>query len=68
MPIRQTLIANTVPRESFGNAYATNVLTITGSRIIGPFAEAFLSRPWDLPGTSLSNRPYTSRRYCSFCR
>ena len=42
MPIRQALIANTVPRESFGNAYATNVLTITGTRIIGPFAGGFL--------------------------
>ena len=41
-PIRQALIANTVPRESFGNAYATNVLTITGTRIIGPFAGGFL--------------------------
>lgn len=41
-PIRQALIANTVPRESFGNAYATNVLTITGTRIIGPFIGGFL--------------------------
>ncbi|PKB64002.1 MAG: hypothetical protein BZY80_04420 [SAR202 cluster bacterium Io17-Chloro-G2] len=41
-PLRQTLIANTVPRESFGNAYATNVFTITGTRIIGPFIGGFL--------------------------
>lgn len=41
-PLRQALIANTVPMESFGNAYATNVLTITGTRIIGPFIGGFL--------------------------
>ncbi len=36
-PMRQVLIANTVPRESLENAYAANVLTITGTRLIGPF-------------------------------
>jgi len=36
-PLRQALIANAVPREVLINAYATNVLTITGTRIIGPF-------------------------------
>ena len=36
-PMRQTLIANTVPRHLLGNAYATNVLTIPGTRAIGPF-------------------------------
>ena len=36
-PMRQALIANTVPPEAFGNAYATNSLSITGTRIIGPF-------------------------------
>lgn len=41
-PIRQALIANTVPRESFGNAYAINTLTITGTRILGPFIGGFL--------------------------
>ena len=35
-PMRQTLIANTVPLEALGNAYAANVLTIPGSRMIGP--------------------------------
>ena len=35
--MRQTLIANTVPREALVNAYASNTLTITGTRIIGPF-------------------------------
>ena len=36
-PMRQALIANTVPRESLSNAYATNVITIPGTRMIGPF-------------------------------
>ncbi len=36
-PMRQALIANTVPRHMLGNAYATNVLTIPGTRAIGPF-------------------------------
>ena len=36
-PMRQVLIANTVPRDALGNAYAANVLTITGTRLIGPF-------------------------------
>ena len=37
MPIRQALIANTVPPHALSNAYATNVLTIPGTRMIGPF-------------------------------
>ena len=41
-PLRQALIANTVPREVLGNALATNVLTITSSRLVGPFAGGFL--------------------------
>ena len=36
-PLRQALVANTVPKEAIGNALATNVLTITGTRLIGPF-------------------------------
>ena len=35
--MRQTLVANTVPREALVNAYAFNTLTITGTRMIGPF-------------------------------
>jgi MFS family permease len=35
--LRQALVANTVPRESVVNAYAANVLTITGTRMVGPF-------------------------------
>ena len=37
MPVRQALIANTVHPDSLSNAYATNVLTIPGTRMIGPF-------------------------------
>ena len=35
--LRQALVANTVPLSSLVNAYATSVLTITGTRILGPF-------------------------------
>ena len=41
-PMRQALIAATVPRELLGNALATNVLTITGTRIFGPFIGGIL--------------------------
>ncbi|PKB71506.1 MAG: hypothetical protein BZY87_05090 [SAR202 cluster bacterium Io17-Chloro-G6] len=40
--MRQTLVANTVPREALVNAYASNTLTITGTRIIGPFIGGIL--------------------------
>ena len=36
------LIANTVPREAMANAFATNVLTIPGTRMIGPFIGGIL--------------------------
>ncbi len=36
------LIANTVPREAMSNAFATNVLTIPGTRMIGPFIGGIL--------------------------
>ena len=35
-PTREALLANTVPRHAIANAYATNVLTITGTRVIIP--------------------------------
>ena len=41
-PMQQVLVANTVPREALGNAYAFNVLTITGTRIFGPFVGGLL--------------------------
>ncbi len=39
---RMALVANTVPRESMANAFATNVLTIPGTRMIGPFIGGIL--------------------------
>ena len=42
LTIRQTLVANTVPREALVNAYASNTLTITGTRMIGPFIGGLL--------------------------
>ncbi len=39
---RMALIANTVPREAMANAFATNVLTIPGTRMIGPFIGGIL--------------------------
>ena len=41
-PMRQTLIAATVPRDMLGNALAANVMTITGTRIFGPFVGGIL--------------------------
>ena len=41
-PLQQVLVANCVPREAFGNAYALNVMTITGTRIFGPFVGGLL--------------------------
>ncbi len=35
--LRQALVANTVPTSAMVNAFALNVLTITGTRIVGPF-------------------------------
>ncbi|NQW22589.1 MAG: MFS transporter [SAR202 cluster bacterium] len=40
--MRQALVANTVPREALINAYATNTLTITGTRMVGPFIGGIL--------------------------
>ena len=41
-PLQQVLVANTVPREAVNNAYAVNVLTVTGTRIFGPFVGGLL--------------------------
>ena len=41
-PLQQVLVANSVPREAMSNAYALNVLTITGTRIFGPFVGGLL--------------------------
>ena len=42
LPLQQTLIANTVPQSAIVNAYATNVLTITGTRFLGPLVGGIL--------------------------
>jgi MFS family permease len=36
MPVRQSLIANTVPLEDLGNAIALNAMATSGTRVIGP--------------------------------
>ena len=41
-PMQQVLISNTVPREALVNAYAINTLTVTGTRIFGPFVGGML--------------------------
>ncbi len=41
-PMQQVLVANTVPRELVSYAFAVNVLTITGTRIFGPFVGGLL--------------------------
>ena len=41
-PMQQVLVSNTVPREAVSNAYAISVLTITGTRIFGPFVGGLL--------------------------
>ncbi len=42
MPVRQSLIANTVPLEELGNAIALNATAVNASRIIGPAAGGVL--------------------------
>ena len=41
-PIQQVMISNTVPRNALTNAYAINTLTVTGTRIFGPFVGGIL--------------------------
>ena len=41
-PLQQILVANTVPRELVSNAFALNVLTITGTRFFGPLVGGLL--------------------------
>lgn len=42
MPVRHALIANTVSSDSLSNAFTTSVLTIPGTRMIGPFIGGLL--------------------------
>ena len=41
-PLQQVMVANAVPRHLVSNAYALNVMTITGTRIFGPFVGGLL--------------------------
>lgn len=41
-PIQQVMISNTVPRGALTNAYAINTLTVTGTRVFGPFVGGIL--------------------------
>ena len=41
-PLQQIMVANSVPRHLVTNAYALNVMTITGTRIFGPFIGGLL--------------------------
>ena len=42
MPARQSLIANTVPPESMGNAFALSAMTVTVNRLAGGLLGGFL--------------------------
>jgi MFS family permease len=42
LPVRQSLIANTVPRNDLGNAIALNAMATNATRIIGPAAGGVL--------------------------
>jgi sugar phosphate permease len=42
MPVRQSLIANTVPLKELGNAIALNAAAVNATRIIGPAAGGML--------------------------
>ena len=41
-PVRQALIANTVPRSDMGNALALNAMTVTSMRLVGPLIGGIL--------------------------
>ena len=36
MPVRQSLVANTVPRDDLGNAIALNAMAMNATRVVGP--------------------------------
>ena len=53
MPIRQSLIANTVPLKELGNAIALNATAVNASRIIGPSAGGVLIVTFGMGGNFL---------------
>jgi MFS family permease len=52
-PVRQSLIANTVPAEELGNAIALNATAINATRIIGPAAGGVLIVAFGVAGNFL---------------
>jgi MFS family permease len=52
-PVRQSLIANTVPIEALGNAIALNATAINATRIIGPAAGGVLIVAFGVAGNFL---------------
>ncbi len=52
-PVRQSLIANTVPIEELGNAIALNAAAINATRIIGPAAGGVLIVAFGVAGNFL---------------
>jgi len=53
MPIRQSLIANTVPLKELGNAIALNATAVNASRIVGPSAGGVLIVTFGMGGNFL---------------
>ena len=53
MPVRQALIANTIPRAELGNAIALNAVGGNASRIVGPAAGGILIMAFGMAGNFL---------------
>ena len=53
MPIRQSLIANTVPLKELGNAVALNATAVNASRIVGPSVGGVLIVTFGMGGNFL---------------
>jgi MFS family permease len=53
MPVRQSLIANTVPNEELGNAIALNAMANNASRVVGPAAGGMLIMAFGTAGNFL---------------
>ena len=59
-PVRQAMVANTVPREDLWNAVALNSIAGNVARVVGPGLGAYLSRGWDRRSTSSLKESCTS--------
>ena len=53
MPVRQSLIANTVPCEELGNAIALNAMATNASRVVGPAVGGMLIMAFGTAGNFL---------------